>query len=198
MINILDALGAVAKHRGNAVVVASESSRVPWMQVSQNPDLDIPFAGCMSKESSVGLGIALSHPERKVIVFSGDGELLMNLGTLVTVANQAPPNFYHFVIENEVYATTGGQPVPGAGRVDFAGLARDAGYAATYDFDNLEELDTSVEEILNQKGPVFIRLHIKPEIETRPIGERPRSWRPLRESMRTVQAALCKCPGGIK
>ena len=190
MITMSEALGTVLKHRGDAVVLASESARLPLVQLSKNEELDIPFAGCMSKESSVGLGIALSHPERKVIVFSGDGELLMNLGTLVTIANQAPPNLYHFVMQNEVYATTGGQPIPGAGEVNFAGLAREAGYSATYDFEDLEEFATSVEGILNEKGPVFVCLHVEPEVETRPISQRFRPWRPLRETLRTVRETL--------
>lgn len=187
---LLNAMEIVLRHRGNAVVVASESARLALVPLSRNPELDIPFAGCMSKESSLALGIALAHPERKVIVFSGDGELLMNLGTLATVASQAPSNFYHFVVDNRVYATTGGQPIPGAGKVNLAGLAREAGYAATYCFDGPEELAEKAEGILHQKGPVFVCLRVEPEIETRPIGQRPRPWRPLRETLRRVQDSL--------
>ena len=58
----------------------------------------------------MALGIALAKPDTKVILFDGDGSLLMNLGSLVTIGNKAPKNLVHFVMDNGVYATTGGQP----------------------------------------------------------------------------------------
>ena len=190
MISIRDAVRIIESHRGDSIVVASQCSRVPWAKVSRRRDLDITFAGCMSKESSVALGIALACPDRKVIVLSGDGELLMNLGTLVTIAGQSPSNLYHFLLRNGVYANTGGQPTPGAGTVDFVGLARDAGYSALYEFDDLESLATEAEAVLAQDGPVFVCLDLEPEAETRSISARPRPWRPLRESLPGLRRVL--------
>ena len=65
----------------------------------------------MGKGSSIALGLALARPDIPIILFDGDGSLEMNLGSLVTVANKAPKNLYHFVIQNGVYAMTGGQPI---------------------------------------------------------------------------------------
>ena len=79
-----------------------------------------------------------------MIVLDGDGSLLMNLGALVTLANKAPRNLVHFLFDNGVYAVTGGQPVPGAGHVDWKKTASAAGYAASYSFDNLEDLTTGI------------------------------------------------------
>ena len=69
----------------------------------------------MGKASSIGLGIALARPDKKVLVIDGDGSLLMNLGSLVTVANMSPKNLVHFVYQNGTYGVSGGQPIPGSG-----------------------------------------------------------------------------------
>ena len=71
----------------------------------------------------------------------------------------------HFVMDNGVYAVTGGQPVPNAGRFSFTGLARAAGYAAAFEFDDLEELTTRIDEVFDTKGPVFVTIKSIPEIE---------------------------------
>ena len=68
-------------------------------------------------------------------MLDGDGSLLMNLGSLVTIANMAPPNLVHFVFENEIYRTSGGQPIPGVGKISFTGFAKAAGYANVHDFE---------------------------------------------------------------
>ena len=122
--------------------------------------------------------MALARPGTKVIVFDGDGSLLMNLGSLVTAANKAPKNFYHFVMDNGVYATTGGQEVPGAGTTDYAEMGRAAGYACTYQFDDLEDFTIQIEEVFKQEGPVFVTIKSIPDIQNEPIGRRARPARP--------------------
>jgi phosphonopyruvate decarboxylase len=153
----------VEGHRGGALVITCHSSRPVWRQVSRDEEMDIFFTGCMGKESSLALGLALSS-SRKVILFDGDGSLLMNLGSLVTIAGRLPENLYHFLVRNGVYATTGGQPIPGQGKVDFAGLAREAGYPRVYEFDNLEDLASRIGEVLGGRGPVLVSLQVEPEV----------------------------------
>jgi thiamine pyrophosphate-dependent acetolactate synthase large subunit-like protein len=128
----------------------------------------------MGQTTSASLGLALGLPNEKVCLFDSEGSLLMNLGILTTISGKQPKNFYHFLMDNECYATTGGQPVPNSQNVDYAGLAKSAGYAAAYHFDNLEDFSTNVGKILKQQGPVFISMKIKPEIENEPIGRRQR------------------------
>ncbi len=115
----------------------------------------------------------------------------MNLGALVTIADKRPTNFYHFLLDNECYATTGGQPVPNAENVDYALIAKGAGYPSTYAFDDLEDLATSCESILAEPGPVFVAMKIVAEIENRPIGQR-RRWqtRSLDQVLRELKAEL--------
>ena len=164
MIDQVEMMRIIEKLRGDAVVVPAMRANVGWAEVSNNVKRDVPASGAMGKTGSFGLGVALARPESKVIVFDGDGSLLMNLGCLVTAANKAPKNFYHFVMDNGVYATTGGQEVPGAGTTDYAELGRAAGYAHTYQFDDLEDFATQAEEILNQEGPVLIACKVVPNI----------------------------------
>jgi phosphonopyruvate decarboxylase len=164
MIDQVEMMKTIDKLRGDAVVVPVFRANVAWSRVTSNVRRDIPVGGAMGKASSVALGLALAQPNTKVILFDGDGSLLMNLGSLVTVANKAPKNLYHFVMDNGVYATTGGQDVPGVGMTEYADMAKAAGYAHTYEFDDLEDFVTRAEEVFNQEGPVFVTARVIPDI----------------------------------
>jgi len=99
----------------------------------------------------------------------------MSLGMLVTIAEQQPTNFYHFLIDNGCYATTGGQPVPNADNIAYEVIARGAGYPSAFAFDELEQFSRNLPGILAKPGPVFVALKVAPEIENAPIGRR-RRW----------------------
>ncbi len=155
-----EAIKIIGEARTDQVVVTTMSTVREWPTVSQREDLDLPLIGCMGKASSLGLGVALGAPERRVLVLDGEGSLLMNLGALVTIGAQAPPNLVHFVFDNSAYDTSGGQPTPGAGAVDFAGLAVKAGYRAGYTFDDAAEFRENLPGILEQDGPVLVALKV--------------------------------------
>ena len=107
------------------------------------------------------------------------------------IAGKKPKNFFHFLMDNECYATTGGQPVPNASEINYAGMAREAGYAKTFEFDDLEEFTNSIESIMKEEGPVFVAMKMIPKIENEPIGRRVR--RPQRsraEAIKAVQSEL--------
>ncbi len=169
MMESLEALKVISQHRGNAIVVATMTANQEWPQVSTNLSLDLAFSGVMGKASSVGLGLALARPDKKVIILDGDGSLLMNLGSLVTIANMAPPNLIHFVCENGVYRVSGSQLIPNAGKFSFAALARSAGYANVHEFEDLESLENDVETVINQVGPTFVCLKLPPATERSPF-----------------------------
>ena len=166
MIDQTDLMEVIKKYRGDGVVIPVFQATGAWTKITDNPDRDIAGGGAMGKASSFALGLAVARPEIKVILLDGDGSLEMNLGSLVTIAERAPKNFFHFVIQNGVYATTGGQPIAGDTKVSFAGMAKDAGYAATYDFDDLEEFTTSAEKIFSEDGPVLICAQTVPVIRS--------------------------------
>jgi pyruvate/2-oxoacid:ferredoxin oxidoreductase beta subunit len=102
------------QYRGDAIVVPGRGAR-HWMHISTHPNLDVPLGDpAMGGHAGFAFGLALAQPNKKVVLFDSEGDLLMNLGVLTTIAEQAPNNFYHFMLDNECYATTGGQPVPNA------------------------------------------------------------------------------------
>jgi len=172
MIECLDALGALSKQRADRIVVMHMTTRQDWPQVSQRAELDIPWIGAMGKASSFALGLALARPDQKVWVLDGDGSLLMNLGGLVTIAAQQPKNLLHVVYNNGAYDTSGGQPVPRSGEVDFCAIARGAGYPHAYSFDGLAELERQLPAILAQDGPTLLVLNVPSMGARRPVPGR--------------------------
>ena len=94
MIPAFEAIKAINDVRGEAIVVGTMTPNRYWELVTERPELDLPVFGAMGKASSLGLGVALAQPDRTVLVLDGDGALLMNLGTLVTIAGQQPPNLF--------------------------------------------------------------------------------------------------------
>jgi phosphonopyruvate decarboxylase len=151
--------------------------------------MDLPTSGAMGKASSLAHGLCLARPDKRVILIDGDGSLLMNLGTLVTVAGSMPHNLYHVVLDNEAYAVTGAQPPPGAGVVSFTGMARAAGYNAAFDFDDLEDLVTRIDEVLEHEAPILVSIKTVPVVDPRPLPQRG-PWRRTPEAMRTMSEAL--------
>jgi len=110
----------------------------------------------MGMASSLGLGLAMARPELKVIVYDGDGSLLMNLGSLATIALREPKNLIHIVWDNRSYAMTGGQPTATAFRTDLGAIARGAGYPKVERVESLAAFQSAAERALNEPGPWFI------------------------------------------
>ena len=126
----------------------------------------------------LALGLAMARPRRQVLVVSGDGALLMNLGSLVTVAGSGAANLTVVVLENELYEVTGGQKTAAAGAaVDFASLARAAGFASALSFDDLAEWQSRAAKLLSLPGPRFVSLKVDRtpseflQFKTPPVGE---------------------------
>ncbi|MCZ6563439.1 MAG: thiamine pyrophosphate-dependent enzyme [Deltaproteobacteria bacterium] len=162
-----ECLKVMARHRTNEIVVAVYKAAQEWIHISPS-ELNYTFVGAMGQGSSHGLGLALGRPDKRVIVLDGDGSLLMNLGSLVTIANAAPKNLVHCVCENGTYETNGAVPIPRAGSIDFSGMARAAGYPKTYEFADLQEWDREVDGIFQEEGPVFVNLKVEPGEEVYP------------------------------
>ena len=154
-----DAIRAILRHRGDAAIMAVYNTGLDLRRLEPSP-LNLYSAGAMGQGSSWGLGLALGMPMRRVMVFDGDGSLLMNLGSLVTIANAAPKNLYHFVFENGCYEANGSHPIPAPGRINFAGLAREAGIRQSFAFDALDHLAYELPRLFALEGPVFVDLKI--------------------------------------
>jgi thiamine pyrophosphate-dependent acetolactate synthase large subunit-like protein len=175
MMHTADMLKAFAPYRKDAIVVPGRGGR-HWTDLTARASLDVPLGDpAMGGHAGFALGLALARPDKKVVLFDSEGDILMSLGMLVTIAEQQPANFFHFLIDNGVYATTGGQPVPNADNVAYDVIARGAGYPRAFAFDELDEFSGNLPDILDKPGPVFVALKVSPEIENSPIGRR-RRW----------------------
>ena len=177
--------------RGDAIVIPGRGGR-HWVGMSDQPDRDLPLGDpAMGGHASFALGLALALPEERVVLFDSKGDVLMGMGALPTIAEKAPRNLYHFMLDNGVYATTGGQPVPNAEVMAYDVVAQGCGYPSTYSIDNLEDFTNQIEGILGQPGPVFVALKIEPEVINEPINARPQWQRKTRnQAVADLQAEL--------
>ncbi len=120
--------------------------------------------GSMGMAPSIGLGVALNKPDKKVVIFDGDGNLLMNMGTLALTGTLLPENFYHIVFDNEVYGSTGDQPTISS-KVNLDDIAKACGYKKTLRVDTVTGLQTQTADCLQSNGPVLILVKINSECD---------------------------------
>ena len=188
MMDRMQCLKILAAHVTDEIVVATYSSATDWMAINDRP-LNYFAFGAMGLASSHGLGLALGRPDKRVIVLDGDGSLLMNLGTLVTIGAVAPKNLIHLVGHNGTYEANGGHPIPNKA-VDFAAIARAAGIQACYGFSEISDFEAQIGDILKADGPIFANL----VIEQGPLSARNYSdmYAPARRE--AFKAALQEAP----
>ncbi|HKA43002.1 MAG TPA: thiamine pyrophosphate-dependent enzyme [Burkholderiales bacterium] len=185
MMDTAEMLKVYNRYRGDAIVVPGRGGR-HWVKISSRRGRDVELGDpAMGGHASFAMGLALAQPGEKIVLFDSEGDIQMGMGVLVTIAEQQPKNFYHFMLDNECYATTGGQPVPHAKTIAYDAIARACGYARTYAYDNLETFSINVERILGEPGPVFVALKVRADIENKPIGSRVK-WR-TRSQVQVVQ-----------
>ncbi|MFQ5965317.1 MAG: thiamine pyrophosphate-dependent enzyme [Candidatus Scalinduaceae bacterium] len=125
--------------------------------------------GSMGLASSIGLGLALCEQSRKVIIFDGDGNLLMNLGSLTMMGALQPKNFLHIVLDNEVYASTGNQPTF-SNIIGLEDIARSARYAYVKKVTTTDTLRKEVTQLLKKEGPSFLLVKVCKNDEQPEIG----------------------------
>ncbi|MFQ5947177.1 MAG: thiamine pyrophosphate-dependent enzyme, partial [Anaerolineae bacterium] len=142
--------------------------------------------GSMGLASSIGLGVALTQPGRKTVIFDGDGNLLMNLGTLAMVGGLRPKNFVHLVFDNEVYGSTGDQPSLSQ-QVRLDRLAAAAGYPRVHAVADAAALEAATRNALSTDGPVFIL--VKVTAEARVVPRIPYSPPAIRDRFRSALLA---------
>ena len=139
-----DVVKRLLENRGDLLVVAGLGSTAWDITAAGDSPLNFPLWGAMGQAAMVGLGLALGQPQRRVLVITGDGEMLMGLGSLATIGVQQPRNLAVVVIDNESYGETGMQATHTAGGVDLAGVAKACGLNVC-----------SHEDVLGRPGPAF-------------------------------------------
>src|SRR5688572_10481868 len=121
----------IEERPANLLAVSGLGSSTSHLTASGVYARNFCFVGAMGQAAPFALALALAQPNKRVLLFTGDGELLMSVGVLATIANRAPSNLAVVVLDNEAYTETGGQPTATAGRTDLELMARGAGISAT-------------------------------------------------------------------
>lgn len=158
--NRLEAIRIVVAHLGGDELMVHANGAISRESYScRDREKNIYLLGSMGLPAAVGLGIALNQPRHRVVVLDGDGNLLMGFGNLALIGALKPGNLIHFVLDNQAYQTTGGQPSISS-HLDLTRVAQAAGYKKTFDIETPEALTSLCAEGFQQPGPYFIRVSV--------------------------------------
>ncbi len=150
--------------RGDALVVTGIGNAAQDTAAAGDHDSNFYLFGIMGGAAMVALGLAIAQPKRRVLVITGDGEMLAGIGSLATIGVQQPANLSIVVIDNQAYAATGGQSTHTSAGVDIAGIAQASGFAAALTIYTNKELEAAMPAILERPGPhlAVVKVHAKP------------------------------------
>src|SRR5674476_39545 len=155
-----DVVARILANRGDILVVTGLGSPTYDCAAAGDHPLNFYLWGAMGSAATVGLGLALAQPQRRVLVITGDGELLMGLGALATIGAKKPDNLAIAVIDNERYGETGMQRTHTSAGVYLAGIARTAGFRQTATVRQMAELDSAIPMLHAANGPVLVVLKV--------------------------------------
>jgi thiamine pyrophosphate-dependent acetolactate synthase large subunit-like protein len=158
-----EVVARLLRERGELLVVAGLGAPSWDATAAGDHALTFPLWGAMGGASMIGLGLALAQPTRRVLVVTGDGEMLMGLGALATIAVQQPANLAIVVLDNERYGETGMQATHTAGPTDLGAVAAGAGIPVVGDIYDEAELDVALPRIRSEPGPVFFNIKVRAE-----------------------------------
>jgi len=151
---------ALLADRGDLLVVSGLGSTTYDCAAAGDHPLNFYLWGAMGGAAMIGLGLALAQPKRRVLVITGDGEMLMGLGSLATIATRQPANLAIAVIDNERYGETGMQATHTASGIDLAGMARAAGFVTTTTVARQDQLDGAIRLLRKEPGPVLVVIKV--------------------------------------
>lgn len=158
-----DVVRSLLQDRGERLVVAGLGSTAWDISAAGDSPLSFPMWGAMGAAAMVGLGLALAQPSRRVLVITGDGEMLMGMGSLATIGVQRPGNLAIAVIDNERYGETGMQATHTASGVDLAGVARACGFGTAAVVRTEADFAAASKALLGGPGPVLMQVKVVAE-----------------------------------
>jgi phosphonopyruvate decarboxylase len=154
MINRLKATRYLVEQLSDEPIIAScGNPKFDLFTAAEKRKANFYMWNSMGMASSIGLGLAMARPDKKVIVLDGDGAILMNLNSLTTEASKAPANLIHIIWDNAQYQITGGQPTHTEGKADIEAIARGAGFKRASTVKTFAAYKEALSRILSQPGP---------------------------------------------
>ena len=150
---------AIVDRRGDALIVAGLGSSCYYLGVHDHPNTFYLW-GAMGAAAMIGLGLALAQPARRVLVITGDGEMLMGLGSLATIGAHRPKNLSIVVMDNELYAETGMQPTHTARGVSLAAIAKGASFSVADTVYTETELEGGITALYETAGTVLLDVKV--------------------------------------
>ena len=175
--SLAEALAVLHAVRREEIVITTMGAAREWQKFERHPLDFVLVPSSMGQATSLGLGLALAKPDRKVVVCNGDGSMLMNLGSLVTITAQAPANLTVVVCDNGVYEVTGAQPTLAAAAlrhdasaINFADLAKACGFGRVASFNEKDAWQKAVRGLIEGTGPTFVHLVVEPVADGTLLG----------------------------
>jgi thiamine pyrophosphate-dependent acetolactate synthase large subunit-like protein len=169
----LEAITHVVQAAGHHPILANLGTNTYDLFAAGDRPENFYMWGAMGSVSSIGLGLALAQPSLRVIVLDGDGSLLMNLGSLATIAAVAPPNLVHIVFDNRMYETTGGQASHTARGANLVEIGRGAGIKQAQHVETLEAFAEATARAMKEDGPWLIAARVGPSSYSASAPRRP-------------------------
>ena len=158
-----DVVTALLEDRKGLLVVAGLGSTAWDVTAAGDTPLNFPLWGAMGNAAMFGLGLALAQPRKRVLVITGDGEMLMGMGSLATIGVQQPPNLAVVVVDNERYGETGMQATHTSAGVDLARVALACGFRAARVVRAPGQLPVLRRAIHGGRGPLFAQVKVRAE-----------------------------------
>jgi thiamine pyrophosphate-dependent acetolactate synthase large subunit-like protein len=171
-LNRREVVARLLADRGDLVVIAGLGASAYDVAATGGSPLDFPLWGAMGGAAMVGLGVALARPDRRVVVITGDGEMLMGLGSLATIGAQRPANLAIVVLDNGRFGETGNQPTHTAMGTDLAQVARACGITAARTITDMAEVTAFRAHLHDSAGPLLAVVKIGTEAEAKALPPR--------------------------
>lgn len=154
-----EAVELIAQEIGNQPIISANGFMSRDLYETNEKESNFYMIGSMGLASSIGLGVALKNPGKKIHVFDGDGNILMNLGSLVTIGSLKPKNFIHIIFDNKAHESTGGQPT-NSKIIELEKIAEVAKFK-TYKISKKEQIKKIFSKIKKENGPICILVKIE-------------------------------------
>ena len=153
-----EAIENIAKGIGNHPIISANGFMSRDLFETNEKESNFYMIGSMGLASSIGLGVALKNPKKKIYVFDGDGNILMNLGSLVTIGSLKPKNFVHFIFDNNSHESTGGQPT-NSNKIDLDKIAQ-VTKLKTFKISTKNQIKKVIPKIKKESGPILVLVKI--------------------------------------